>query len=504
MAGKSLDNRAKITVVSIITLVAIACLHWFIYQATISGFNEAYNSFSTAAATLANVKPMTDGELATYRAKTVDYSSKMDKLRQGLQVDYPMHFLTTTPMASDIENRKIDIRAAFKKITDRRDGSPTLKFLDVSTPDMMTPLYLQEIGWFIPKALPAAYQSSPRSIIEDLRSLRTARGNIEALSITAVSELQGQYRRYFEILASKLGIQPPYYAALRDDGLLGQYMPLYAMLAYADLIEQKVAEAGGSLEFTRTIIEELLFLQPLPMPNTDPRYGTMFYKFDIKFPKDTRQIVALYSQIRMLDDLIQRAKDHKVESVTKVRMIQGWEYHSKPELAINSWELFTSAAERAEIEARLREEMGDAGGGDGGYEDEESYEDEGGGGASNALLDRLNQMAGAEGLGETEEDLNPLAFEINWDVDVSSFLTLARAPNQSLGYVGTLIPIEITFQANSDDALAYLYHLAHCERGYELHTLRFNLDPTDRTKPLKVMAVVVGYGYIGGFTKATQ
>jgi hypothetical protein len=82
--------------------------------------------------------------------------------------------------------------------------------------------------------------------------------------------------------------------------------------------------------------------------------------------------------------------------------------------------------------------------------------------------------------------------------DLTPFLTASHQFREN--WVGVLVPIEVTFQANNTNALEFLFHLSHCERGYDLHSIRLQINEGQQSNMLAVTTVVLGYAWINNFS----
>ncbi|MCX7046970.1 MAG: hypothetical protein NTX50_15960 [Candidatus Sumerlaeota bacterium] len=338
MAGAQLDQRAKLAGGIIVALALVGALHWFVYQKNQKTFEGIRSRFNILNAKASKLSKGNREELDTYKAVTTEFQKTEKQILDQLNVNLPNYLhleYGTEPtdaaglldfnkkVAVAYEMQKAGLRLELHRLLNKRNGKPTLKFLGVTQYNASIPSQNQDLGWLIPEKLPGN-MDKPANLADLLTKLKDIQSYISQLN-AGNPGLVKYNEDYFKALM-EIGINEWNYKYLKYNWQMGEFVPLYNLLAYEDMI---LANKAKDYEITRKQLEDLLFL--LPSLKFIPE------KVEIAYPDDPDQIMVAIKQLDMLNDLISRAGKHDVVSINKVRLLDWATYAGD---AINSWELY--------------------------------------------------------------------------------------------------------------------------------------------------------------------
>lgn len=487
MAAVKMDNRAKLAVGIILTLVAIGLVHYFVFRRNMKEFEQARRQYSNVFNQARDVKRGNQTQLNEYAQKTKEFAARIKEVKAGLDLDWPPYFqpVATPPPDHRQKQREYLRRELFKLFERRATGEVKMDFLGDAIPAEGYPAYLQDIGWHIPTALPGDFQAEPAKLADALDRLKQTRKLLRTLDASA-TELLMQYRQEYNQTLLQIGINEFLYPAMVFNWQMGRFLPLYNLLAHTELILEKLPSAYSISRENREELESLLFY----LPNLQ---GTLA----VDYPDNFRDTIVAVRQLETLNDLLDRAAKDGVVAFTRVRFFDGWMYHEGADITSEMayQEQSIEQARRAEGGGRRMDPgmMEDMMMGDGGEVGRDPL----------AKFDRQKELSGAAARfggagGGGAEGQTVLAPVIN----VNQWIETMRSPGPN--WVGAIVPVEVTFQANNSNALRYLYHLANSERAYELHSINFQINEAEASQVIYVRAVILAFAWIDQFSGVSQ
>ena len=480
MAGTQMDQRTKLAGGIIAGLAIIGGLHWFVFQENQKAFDQAFKEYESNKGGLSSLARGDQRELDAYTSETRVFTAALSRIRSEIDVDHPDYLIpidVTQPpdpvvqqqfqqgMAAAHELQVKDLRRLLDQILALRASDKIkvkLNFLGETPVDFnMTPdqqAAQPYLGWFIPDKLPPAIESNPAMLSDRLSRLKDILLQLEVLNPAETAQLQQRRFEYYSTLM-EIGVNEGLFPYLKYYWQLGDMVPLYNLMARCDLIlKKKVPE----YEISREDLERLLF--ELPNLRVDPQRP-----MTVEYPTSMRTMFVAIRQLEMLMDLIDRAEKHNIVSINKVRLIPFY-YYGQDEQVVSE---------------RLHKEMTGVG--------------LPAAGAPPAMAAPAGTPAFATapalaGPGAPPAGAGPVL------LDPANAMKYAQSAR--VNPIGIVIPIEISFTAVNDAAIAFLYHLAHCGRGYELHAGGFLINPQRADPQISVTVTVLSFAYVNNLSKA--
>ena len=422
-----------------------------------------------------------------------------------------------------------DLRGMVRDMLERRTAAPRLTFLARSDFNPREHHSDQAIGWGVPERLPQRFRNRPDALATTLRNLQNVYRAIQMTVATNVAQM-GRHRANYRTLLNELEISEEYFKFVAVDWQMGALTPMYGMMAYADLI---MAENPPGI--SRKDVEDLLFFFPNfpePIMMVDfPKDARTRYQIVKQFEvladiidRAAQFEVASIDKVRMLAPVMFLTGDSQKHTAELVHILPqqqgatgmfgapggfgaggfgaggygaggygaggygaggmgaggygaggygaggyGAGGYGAGGYGAGGYGAGGMVAGGYGTDPRMTGGMGAGGMGAGGMGGMDGGMGAGGMGGMDGGMDGGMGGMGAGGMGGMDGGMGAGGMDLA--------ATLERT-TQRIGIpVGTIAPVEVMFTAPYQKAMEFLYHLAHCERGYEVNAIRFQYAP---------------------------
>jgi len=270
-------NREKV-VIGIITLIlTIAALHFFIFSPRARQLADAKTNWDRALAQYNRVASVqSPSDLKRYEGQTEKYDEQFIQLVLALNLAAQTYYVEDKP--ESVEKRREDFLSLIEQLlaAEKEEGALKLSFL-------------AEQGWDLPDSMPENIEKRRVNLWDLMSKLDAIHSILDVIANETVKQTKEEERR---LLLLQLGFDQRKVVSLAR---YGDHVPLIKGLVHAQLILGKKPE-----EYRLT---------------TDKLYELL----RIEFPDNL--LLYLNKQLVAVNDLVQMARENKIDEISMVRLL---------------------------------------------------------------------------------------------------------------------------------------------------------------------------------------
>ena len=272
-----LANREKM-VIGIITLIlTIAALHFFIFSPKARQLADSKTNWDQALAQYNRVASVqSPSDLKRYEGETEKYDEQFIQLVLALNLAAHTYYVEAKP--ESVEKRREDFLNLIEQllVAEKEEGALKLSFL-------------ADQGWDMPDSLPEDIEKRRVNLWDLMSKLDAIHSILDVIANETVKRTKEEERR---LLLLQLGFDQRKVASLAR---YGDYVPLIKSLVHAQLI------LGKKPEEYRLTTEKLYELLRIEFPDS--------------------LLLYLNKQLGAVIDLVQMARENKIDEISMVRLL---------------------------------------------------------------------------------------------------------------------------------------------------------------------------------------